>query len=140
MSAKKRKTKSEKPKENTLSRREREIMDIVFSGSPITARTISEQMDDPPTYSTVRTLLAVLVRKGHLTHQKEGSAFLYSPTQKRSAVAASALHRLVETFFEGSVEQAVSGLLNLKDSQLTEEEAQRISDMIEQAKKGEGQS
>ncbi len=126
--------KNPSPESDPLTRRERQIMDLVFAAGSITARGIWGKMEDPPTYSTVRTLLGVLERKGQLAHRREGKAYVYFPRQKRQTVAASALRRLVSTFFEGSVEQAVSGLLDLNEADLSEEEIDRVSQIIEKAK------
>lgn len=117
-----------------MTRRETQIMDIIYAAGAITARGIHERMVDRPTYSTVRTLLAVLERKGHVTRRKDGKSFVYRARRRREKAAESALTRIVDTFFDGSVEQAVSGLLTMREPQLTAEELGRIEDMIEQAK------
>ena len=118
-----------------LTRRERQIMDLVYAGEEVSARDIWQKLPDQPTYSTVRTLLAVLEEKGHLTRRLEGKAFLYRARKPREKMAASALRRLLSTFFSGSVEQAVTGLIQLEDSNLTAEELRRIERMIAQARK-----
>ena len=120
---------------DSLTRRERQIMDVVFAKGEITAREIWERIEDPPSYSTVRTLLKVLENKGHLSHRKKGKTYIYFAKKKRKVAAASALKRLVHTFFEGSIEQAVSGLLELKDSKLSDDEIERLTQLIESAKK-----
>src|SRR6478736_5048719 len=118
-----------------LTRRERQIMDLIYAGEEVSARDIWQKLPDQPTYSTVRTLLAVLEEKGHLTRRLEGKAFLYRARKPREKMAASALRRLLSTFFSGSVEQAVTGLIQLEDSNLTAEELRRIERMIAQARK-----
>ena len=118
-----------------LTRRERQIMDLIYAGDEVSARDIWQKLPDQPTYSTVRTLLAVLEEKGHLTRRLEGKAFLYRARKPREKMAASALRRLLSTFFSGSVEQAVTGLIQLEDSNLTAEELRRIERMIAQARK-----
>ncbi|MGI9244792.1 MAG: BlaI/MecI/CopY family transcriptional regulator [Verrucomicrobiales bacterium] len=122
--------------EEPLARRERQIMDIVFARGSATAREIWESLDDPPTYATVRTILRVLERKGHLDHSVEGKTFVYAPTRCREVEAASALRRLVQTFFDGSVERAVSGLLRLDEKKLDAAEVDRIEKLIAQADSG----
>ena len=118
------------PSEEPLARRERQIMDIVFARGSATAREIWEALDDAPTYATVRTILRVLERKGHLDHTVEGKKFIYAPTRSRDAEAASAMRRLVQTFFDGSVERAVSGLLQLDEKKLDAAEVERIEELI----------
>jgi len=105
-------------------------MDIVFARGSATAREIWESLDDPPTYATVRTILRVLERKGHLDHTVDGKTFVYAPTRCREVEAASALRRLVQTFFDGSVERAVSGLLRLDEKKLDAAEVERIEKLI----------
>lgn len=122
------------PSSDPLSRRERQIMDIILSSGEASARDIWEQMPDAPTYATVRTILRVLLEKGHLQHRQEGRSYIYSPKQSRDSVATSALQRLLQTFYGGSVEQAVNGLLQLKDTDLAPDELERIEQLIEQKK------
>jgi len=123
------------PADAHLTRRERQIMDVVYAGGEVSAREIWQKLPDQRTYSTVRTLLGVLESKGHLTRRLEGKAFFYRAKRPREKVAASALRRLLSTFFGGSVEQAVTGLIQLEDAKLTSEELRRIERMIAQARK-----
>lgn len=109
-------------------------MDIGYGGGPVTAREIWERLPDPPSYAGVRTILRVLLEKGVLTHRKEGRSYLYSPTRSREVVARTALRRLLDTFYGGSVEGAVSGLLKLEDGALDAEELERIEKLIEDYK------
>jgi len=125
-----RRKKQDLPSEKPLARRERQIMDIVFTRGQATAREIWEALSDPPTYATVRTILKVLERKGHLDHTVDGKTFVYAPTRCRDDEAASALRRLVQTFFDGSVERAVSGLLRLDEKKLDASEVARIEKLI----------
>ena len=118
-----------------LSRRGRQIMDIVYAGGEVSAREIWERLPGAPTYSTVRTLLAALEEKGQLVRRLVGKAFVYRPAHPRERAAASALRRLLATFFHGSVENAVSGLLQLDDASLTDAELARIARVIQQARK-----
>jgi len=110
-------------------------MDVLYRLGDATARAVLGELSDPPSYSTVRTLLAVLERKGQVCRRLEGKAFIYRPSKPRAKVAASALRRLRDTFFDGSVEQVVSGLLDLKDTNLDAAELNRITDLIEKAKR-----
>ena len=121
--------------EVALSRRERQIMDVIYARGEISARDVWQAIPDAPGYSTVRTLLGVLEQKGHLVRRPLGKAFLYRATRPRNQVAASALRRLLATFFEGSVVRAVSGLLELEDRYLTEEELIRIARLIKEARR-----
>ena len=117
-----------------LTRRERQIMDIIYAAGEASARDILERLSDPPTYATVRTLLRVLLDKGQLEHRAKGRSYIYTPTHPRESVAKGALKRLLETFYEGSVEQAVSGLLELKETRLDAEELKRIEALIRDQK------
>lgn len=112
-------------------------MDILYRREQATAREIMEEMPDAPSYSTVRTLLTLLVRKGHLLSIAEDRTHLYRPAHPRKAAADSALRRLVRTFFNGSVANAVSGLLTLQDQSLTPEEIARLEYLIASSKKEE---
>jgi predicted transcriptional regulator len=118
-----------------LSRRERQIMDILYRRGRATAAEIHEALPDPPTYSAVRAKLRVLEEKGHVRHEEEALRYVYVPTVARDTARRSALRHLVSTFFEGSVEQAVAALVDLSASNLSREELDRISNLIEEAKK-----
>ncbi|NNE90450.1 MAG: BlaI/MecI/CopY family transcriptional regulator [Verrucomicrobiales bacterium] len=126
-----------------LSRRESEVMDVLFRAAPATAREVWSALGETRTYSTIRKLLSILEEKGHVTHRKEGAAFVYSPRQRRETAARSALSRVVHTFFDGSVESAVTSLLG-PDADLSADELERIGEMIEAAKSnrknGKGQA
>jgi len=117
-----------------LSRRERQIMDIIFSRSEATAAEVNAAMPDQPSYSTVRTLLRILEEKGHLKHHEDGQRFVYVPTRTRAAESKSALRRLVKTFFGGSFADAVAALVDTADGRLPAEELKRIEDIIKKAK------
>jgi BlaI family transcriptional regulator, penicillinase repressor len=117
-----------------LSRRERQIMDILYQRGRASAGEIHEALPDAPTYSAVRAKLRVLEEKGHVRHQEEALRYVYLPTVARDTARRSALRHLVSTFFEGSVEQAVAALVDLSASELSREELDRISSLIEQAK------
>jgi BlaI family penicillinase repressor len=120
-----------------LSRRERQIMDVVYARGAASAFDIQEALPDPPGYSTVRTLLRILETKGHLRHEKQGMSFIYHPTQPANQAAHSALAQVVQTFFASSIERVVATLLSSKDIQLTPEELDRISLLVEQARQAE---
>lgn len=120
-------------KTSALSRRERQIMDIVYRLERATAAEVLAALPDPPSYSSVRALLGILEAKGHLTHRKDGPRYVYLPTRPRRAAARTALQQVMQTFFAGSVEQTVATLLSVSDSALSEDEAARLSALIEQA-------
>jgi predicted transcriptional regulator len=96
------------PGGNKLSRRERQIMDILYKNGPSSVAEVLEALPDPPGYSSVRTLLRVLEEKGHVSHREDGKRYVYRPTRPREGVAGGALRRVVQTFFGGSVEQTVA--------------------------------
>src|SRR5262245_61551751 len=105
-----------------LSRRERQIMDVVYKRGQA---TIAEDLPDPPSYSAVRALLRVLEEKGHLKHEYQGPRYVYLPTLPRDRASRLALKELVQTFFAGSTEQAVAALLDVSASQLSDDELER---------------
>ena len=121
--------------EEVFSRRERQIMDIVYRESETSAREIWRALPDSPSYGTVRKLLQILVAKGHLKQRPDGRSLLYAAVRNRKRAARSALSRLLDTFYDGSIEEAVSGMLNLKDQKLSAEQLDRIAELVEQAKK-----
>ncbi len=120
-----------------LSRRERQIMDIVFRRGKATVSEVLAELPSPPSYSAVRATLGILHDKGRLRRRKDGRRFVYSPTVSRRSARRSALEHLLGTFFEGSTERVVSTLLDIKASELTDDELERIRERIERAK-GEG--
>ncbi|MBC7853437.1 MAG: BlaI/MecI/CopY family transcriptional regulator [Pirellulaceae bacterium] len=120
---------------HVLSRRERQIMDIVYSHGEASAATVHTALPDPPSYSAVRALMAILVEKGHLKHRSEGGRYIYSPTRRRAQVGRSALRRVLDTFFEGSLEKAVAAILHGSDGNLSQAELKRLSELIQQARK-----
>ena len=127
-----------KPLHTALSRRERQIMDILFRRSRATAAEVMEELPADTTYSTVRTQLRVLEQKGHVRHEQDGLRFIYMPAVARHAARKSALRHLVDTFFEGSAEKAVAALLGGEGARLTDEQIDRIAGMIEKARKEGG--
>lgn len=118
-----------------LSRRERQIMDILFRRGRATAGEVMEELPGNPSSSTVRTQLRVLETKGHVRHEEEGLRYVYLPVVKRQAARKSAVRHLVETFFEGSSEKAVAALLGGEASRLSDEELERIAGLIDKARK-----
>ncbi len=116
-----------------LSRRERQIMDILYSCGRATAREIEGQMKDAPTGATVRTILRVLLKKGIVNHRQEGRAYVYEPRTAPAKEAQSAVKRLLEVFFKGSLESAVSGLLHA-NQKASPEELQRLETLIRNAR------
>src|SRR5579872_3919098 len=117
-----------------LSRRERQMMDILYRRGRATAAEIHEALPDAPTYSAVRAKLRVLEEKGHVRHEEEALRYVYIPTVARDTARRSALRHLVSTFFEGSVEQAVAALLDLSAAKLSPADLDRISNLIEEAR------
>jgi predicted transcriptional regulator len=117
-----------------LSRRERQIMDILYQRGRVSAQEILEAMPDPPTYSAVRAKLRVLEEKGHVRHEAEDLRYVYIPTLTRDTARRSALRHMLSTFFENSVEDAVAALVDLSATRLSRAELDRIAELIEQAK------
>jgi len=119
----------------SLSRRERQIMDIVYRRGEVTAAQIQADMADPPSYSAIRALLRILVDKKHLQHREDGPRYVYSPTVRRQTARARALAQVVNTFFEGSALKAASALLGSSQRKLTETELDELSALIDAARK-----
>ena len=118
-----------------LSKRERQIMELIYARGQATAVDVVAAMSDAPTHTAVRTLLRILVRKGHLGHHKQGREFVYTPTRPRGQVARSALRRLLETFFDNSIERAVASYIADPKTRLSDEEIGRLTHLIEQARR-----
>ena len=118
-----------------LTRREREIMDILYRRGRATAHDVLADLRDPPSYSAVRALLRLLEERGHVKHTEDGQRYVYSPAVARSDARKSALAHVVKTFFAGSVEHAVATLVESSRSKLTRDELDRLSDLIDRAKK-----
>lgn len=119
----------------SLSRRERQIMDILFRRGRATAAEVMDDLPADTTYSTVRTQLRVLEQKGHVRHDKDGARFVYAPVVARHAARRSALRHVIETFFDGSPEKAVSALLGGEAARLSDDELERIAALIQKARK-----
>jgi predicted transcriptional regulator len=120
-----------------LSRRERQIMDILYQLGQATAGEIRQAMHDPPSYSTVRTLVRVLKDKGHVQQRSDGRRYVYAPTVPPQKAKRFALERLVSTFFAGSAEQAMATLIDMHSSRLSPGELDRLQAMIRAAKEGD---
>lgn len=118
-----------------LSRRERQIMDVIYQFGHATAVQVMENLPGAPGYSTVRTLLGVLERKGHLRHERRGYHYVYHPTTPVEEASTDMLAHVMNTFFEGSATKLVSAVLDLSDSSLSEAEYQQILEMIEKSHK-----
>ena len=123
------------PPEQDLSRRERQIMDILHRAGRSTAAEVLGNIADAPSYSAVRALLKILETKGHVRHEEEGRAYVYMPIVRRTDARQSALSHLLKTFFDNSAEQAVAALLTIKGEKMTDAELGRMSKLIDKAKK-----
>ncbi len=118
-----------------LSRRERQIMDVLFARGRATGQEIQEGLPDKPNYSSVRTILRVLERKGYVRHVEEKLRYVYEPTVARETAGRSALQRMIRTFFDGSAKEAAAALLDPAAFHLTEEELKDLGRLVDRAKK-----
>ena len=119
----------------TLSRRERQIMDILYRLGSASAAEVQEHLPEAPSYSAVRALLRILEDKGHLKHEYDGPRYVYAPIVSRPVAQKSALKQIVRTFFDGSASQAVAALLDMSAKDLSDRELERLAKMVEQAKR-----
>ncbi|TQV85631.1 BlaI/MecI/CopY family transcriptional regulator [Exilibacterium tricleocarpae] len=117
-----------------LSRRERQIMDILYERQELSAQAIRAALPEPPSYSAVRAMLAKLVDKGVVKHREEGPRYIYSPVLEQDDARASALRKLLKTFFDGSAVQAVNALLGMEKNQLSDAELAELERAIREAK------
>lgn len=117
-----------------LGRRERQILEAVYRLGSASVNDVLAELPDPPSYSAVRTFLRILEEKGHLTHTQDGAKYVYHPVKPRPPVAREALYKLMETFFGGRPEQIVNTLLTDEERKLTDEELERLSAMIAEAR------
>lgn len=117
-----------------LSRRERQIMDVIYREGQATATEVLAAIADPPSYSAVRAMLRVLENKGHLRHVLDGIRYVYRPTLARDRAGKPALENVLRTFFDGSTEKAVAALLDLSRSDLSAQDLDRLSELIAQAR------
>jgi len=123
-----------KPQEH-LSRRERQIMDIIYALGRASVAQVHGAMHDRPSYSAVRALMRILEEKGHLRHVSEGSRYVYLPVRSRDQASRSALHGLLRTFFGGSAERAMAALLEDSATRPNESELHRLAQLIDKARK-----
>ncbi len=122
----------------TLTRRERQIMDVLYRRGRATAAGVMAALPGEPNDSTVRTQLRVLEEKGHVSHEEEGLRYVYAPAVPRHAARKSALKHLVETFFDGSAEQVVAAVLGGEAARLSDDDLKRIAELVAEARKGGG--
>jgi len=119
----------------SLSRRERQIMDIIYELEEATAARVHDLLPSPPSYSAVRGLLRVLEDKGHLTHKQDGPRYVFSPTLSRNQARETALKHLLKTFFDNSTEQVVAALLDISERELSEDDYNRLAELIRNARR-----
>lgn len=117
----------------TLSRREREVLDVLYRRGEATVAEVMEDMASPPTYSAVRSTLRILEEKGHIVHKEDGPRYVYAPALARDKARKAALDHLVNTFFEGSAEEALAALLRRSDLDMAEPQIQRLARAIRRA-------
>ena len=121
--------------DKSLSRREREIMDIVYEMKEASALQVLERLPSPPSYSAVRALLRVLEQKGHLVHRQDGPRYVFVPRLAKDKARRSALAHLKQTFFDGSTADVVAALLDISGDDISEDEYRRLSELIDKARK-----
>jgi predicted transcriptional regulator len=124
-----------RPSAADLSRRERQIMSIVYQLGRASAAEVLDQLEDPPSYSAVRAHLRILEEKGHLRHEQDGPRYVYLPTLPRDRARLGALRQVLHTFFEGSASQAVAALLDSADRPITAQELDQLARVVEEARK-----
>jgi predicted transcriptional regulator len=120
--------------QKNLSRRERQIMDIIYELNEASVVQVLERLPSPPSYSAVRALLRVLEQKGHLVHRQDGPRYVYAPTLPRDKARRSALRHLLKTFFDNSTEDVVAALLDISDN-LSEDDYERLVELVQKAQK-----
>ena len=121
-----------------LSRRERQIMDILYKLGSGSVSDVREALPDPPSYSSVRALLGILKDKGYVSYKKQGRGYMYKPKVSRSDASRTMLKHVVQTFFDDSIENVVATLMNISGEDLSDEEYDRLKRLIEQKRKPEG--
>jgi predicted transcriptional regulator len=125
------------PPVSNLSRRERQIMDVIYAAGEASAAAVLAAMPDPPSYSAVRALLRILEEKGHLRHRSSGGKYVFIPVRPRDRAGKSALRRVLRTFFNNSAAKAVAALMDVADSELTDEELAELTQLVERAKRNQ---
>jgi predicted transcriptional regulator len=118
-----------------LSRRERQIVDALYKLGRASAAEVRAELPDPPSYSAVRALLRILEDKGHIRHEQDGPRYVYAPTVARDSAKRSAMRHILHTFFDGSAAQAMTALLDVSSSRLSDSELDRLERLIEDARK-----
>jgi predicted transcriptional regulator len=118
-----------------LSRRERQIMDVLYANGPATTAEVLQRLPEPPSYSAVRALLRILEEKGHVTHDEDGPRYVYRPIVERDAARRGALEHLIRTFFDGSPASAAAALLESADGRLEDADLERLSRLIDETRK-----
>ena len=121
-------------KASSLSRRERQIMDIVYEIGTVSAQQVRERLPDPPSYSAVRAMLKKLEDKGHLAHEEQGAKYFYRPLVAREQASKNAISRLIKTFFDDSPSQAANALLGMSMEKISPQELEEIEALIKDAK------
>ena len=124
-----------KPTHQDVSRRERQVLDILYQRGRATAAEVLAALPEPPSYSAVRALLRILEEKGHVRHEQDGPRYIYLPTVARDNAQRSALRHILQTFFDGSAEQAISALLGDASAKLSRAELDRLARLIDSARK-----
>lgn len=117
----------------TLSRRERQVMDVIYERKSATAKQVQDNLPDPPSYSAVRAVLSRLVDSGHLQYREEGPRYVYSLKGDRQRIRRDALRRLIDTFFDGSAHQTMNALLGYSEKELSKAELDEIAESIARA-------
>lgn len=123
------------PLQHDLSRRERQIMDVLYARGRATAAEVQAALPEPPSYSAVRAMLRILEEKGHVRHEQDGPRYIYRPTVARESAKRSALRHVLKTFFDGSTEQAISALLDDSSTRLSDAELNRLARLIDKARR-----
>jgi BlaI family penicillinase repressor len=121
--------------QKNLSRRERQIMDIIYEMKEATALQVMERLPSPPSYSAVRALLRILENKRHLSHRQDGSRYIYVPVLAKDKAKRSAMRHLLKTFFNNSTEEAVAALLDLSEDNMSEEDYDRLEGLVHKARR-----
>lgn len=124
-----------KPPVPSLSRRERQILDVIYAKGRATAADVTAELPDAPTYTTVRGLLRILEEKGHVRHEEDGGRYVYSPSTPRDTAGASQLQHVVQTFFDGSAAKAMAAFLGSSRDKLSEAEFAKLREIVENAEK-----
>lgn len=117
-----------------LSRRERQIMDVLYAMGAATVGEVLERIPDPPSYSAVRATMRTLEEKGHVIHQQDGPRYVYKPTVERESARTAALKHLVRTFFNGSAEQAAAALLGMRENRVDDDALARLTEQVNRAR------